>query len=701
MKLLNNLNVGTKLISGFLLVAAIVLAVALLAYQNMKSINDGMTSLFHNRTLPIEQLGKTEAYLYKLRGDLYKYLSMPEDRLKTAESISEDQDFIEEQLALYRASRHSTEEEEQLATFDRFWSVYRQDVLDLIILADSGKEQEALAALRDGTEISNHRKAVAGAIENLVAINVQAADELDQQSDQTFAVSTRIMIVTGVIGMLLAAGLGFVLSKMITGPLKQVTQAAQMIADVDMQTLSAEMNSLAQGDLTRSLIIQAGDLAIHSRDEVGQLASAFNAMIARLQETGYAFRQMTTNLHSLVGEVTQNASGLSSASGQLAEAANQAGQATSQIATTIQQVAKGTSQQSESVSRTATSVEQMSRTMEGVARGAQDQNQAVLKAVEITSQLTSAIQQVSANAQAGVKGSENAAEIAQSGAQIVTNTIQGMETIQFTVNLSAQKVQEMGERSERVGVIVETIEDIASQTNLLALNAAIEAARAGEQGKGFAVVADEVRKLAERASSATKEIGNLIDDIQRTVSDAVLAMKDGAAEVERGVQQANQAGLALQGILSAVQQVNAQVRHIATSAGQMSSLSHELVVATDAVSAVVEQNTAATEEMSAGSSEVTQAIENIASVSEENSAAVEEVSASAEEMTAQVQEVTASAQSLAEMAEALQRLVARFKLFAQGQARDNSQELPARNPILDEVRYIPASQNRNGRIQNV
>ncbi len=226
------------------------------------------------------------------------------------------------------------------------------------------------------------------------------------------------------------------------------------------------------------------------------------------------------------------------------------------------------------------------------------------------------------NANAVSEGSNNAATAAREGSITVSETIQGMESIRSKVGFSAQKVQEMGNRSDQIGAIVETIDDIASQTNLLALNAAIEAARAGEHGKGFAVVADEVRNLAERSSSATKEIGSLIKGIQQTVSEAVSAMNESATEVETGTDRASRAGTALENILKAAESVSEQAQLATNAVAQMGGLSNELVAAADDVSAIVEENTAATEEMAAGSSEITQAIDNIASVSEENSAAV-------------------------------------------------------------------------------
>lgn len=470
------------------------------------------------------------------------------------------------------------------------------------------------------------------------------------------------------IGFLLLIIFGIIswfLSKTITRPIRKISEIA---------------DEVAKGRTEISILYQGSD-------EVGMLANSFRLIISFLKEMtvvanmiankdlttivspksekdelGIAFVKMVKSLRETIGKVAQSSINLEAASGQLAIAANQAEQATNQIAVTIQQVAKGTSDQAESVNKTAMAVEQMSQAIEGVAKGAQEQSNSVNKVSTSTELINKAIQQVAGNVAAVSSDSASAAEAARKGSQTVEQTLIGMQNIKTKVGISAEKVQDMGRRSEEIGKIVETIEDIASQTNLLALNAAIEAARAGEHGKGFAVVADEVRKLAERSSLATKEIGVLISDIVKTVAESVKAMEEGSKEVELGVVTATLAGTALTEILNATDAVNKQATLAGEASDRMKVASEELVYAVESVSAIVEENTASTEEMAANSSEVNQAIESIASVTEENSAAVEEVSASTEEMSAQVEEVTASAHSLSDMAQTLQEVVAQFKL---------------------------------------
>ena len=451
-----------------------------------------------------------------------------------------------------------------------------------------------------------------------------------------------------------------------------------------LKSLVRTSQALAEGDVEQ-------EISVKSRDEVGDLAEAYRRVVDYMKEMAgvtkriaagdltmeiepksekdvlsNAFSQMVASQRDLIGKVKATAASVSEAGRQLSRASEQTAQATQQIASTIQMIAKGAGEQSVTLQESTNNMGQLSVTIEQISRGAQEQSRGVEEATDMVSQVSTAAGQVSANARAGSEAWKGTASSAEKGALKTHETIEGMEKIKRAMDVVSMKVADLGHRSDEIGKIVATIDDIAAQTNLLALNAAIEAARAGEQGRGFAVVADEVRKLAERSSTATKEIAVLIGGIQGGVREAVSAMQQGGREVEGGYKLAADAGEALDDILERARDVGRQVEQISRAAQELDALSDDMVKVIDRINKIVEQNVVATEQMSESALNMSRSVETTSAVAEENSAAAQEVSASAEEMSAQVEEVLASAQSLADMSEELEKSVMVFRTEVSG-----------------------------------
>ncbi|MGD0355389.1 MAG: methyl-accepting chemotaxis protein [Dehalococcoidia bacterium] len=352
---------------------------------------------------------------------------------------------------------------------------------------------------------------------------------------------------------------------------------------------------------------------------------------------------------------------------QLGQASEQANQSTNQISSASQQVANGASDQATSMQDTLKALEQLVRAIDQIARGAQEQATMIEKNVQIVSQVSSAITQVSSNTVNATTSARLAMDTAHKGAEMVQKTIKGMEEIKSTIEAASEKVSGLGTRSREIGKIVATINDIADQTNLLALNAAIEAARAGEQGRGFAVVADEVRKLAERASSSTEEIAELINGIQTGVSQTITAMEKGTEQIAGGYQLATSAGHSLEEILKQSREMGDQVEQISAASEQLNVMSSEMVKLSDNISAIVEENTAATEQMSATAKTVSKSVEEVAGVAEENSAATEQVSAASQEVGSQIQQVVKAGNKVTQVADEFKDTVAKYKLSEEQQ----------------------------------
>ncbi|MBJ6751544.1 methyl-accepting chemotaxis protein [Geomonas anaerohicana] len=308
---------------------------------------------------------------------------------------------------------------------------------------------------------------------------------------------------------------------------------------VPLRVLVGKAQQVSDGDLLVSIDNASGD-------EVGELADAF--------------KSMTENLRGILGRV--------------AETSNQVASASSQLQATSEQIATGAEEVAAQAGTVATAGEEMSATSADIAQ----------------------------SCQMAAAGAKHASVTAENGAVVVERTVAVMNQIAEKVQASARTVESLGERSDQIGAIIGTIEDIADQTNLLALNAAIEAARAGEQGRGFAVVADEVRALAERTTRATREIGEMIKGIQSETKGAVSAMVEGVQQVETGTEEAAKSGAALQDILSQINEVRMQINQVATAAEEQTATTGEISSNIMQITAVVQQTARGAQECAGAAS---------------------------------------------------------------------------------------------------
>ncbi|HSH00676.1 MAG TPA: methyl-accepting chemotaxis protein, partial [candidate division Zixibacteria bacterium] len=307
------------------------------------------------------------------------------------------------------------------------------------------------------------------------------------------AANTQFMLwSTLIIIALVCGGIYFFTRKMVTGPISTVVGLTNQMTE-EFEQFTHVVDAIANNDLTQNIkesTIQK--VKVKSNDEIGELVAAVEGSLSAKEKIGSSMIQMTDNLKKMVSELRDSSTLLASSS--------------TEISSSAEQMASGAQQQTGQTQQVSTAVEEMTATVIETSKNAAEASDVATKA----------------------------SEIATAGSEIVGQTISGMQRIADVVQSSAQTIGDLAKSADQIGEIIGVIDDIADQTNLLALNAAIEAARAGEQGRGFAVVADEVRKLAERTTKATAEITEMIKGIQTDTGNAVRSMEEGTAEVQRG-----------------------------------------------------------------------------------------------------------------------------------------------------------------------
>ncbi len=381
-----------------------------------------------------------------------------------------------------------------------------------------------------------------------------------------------------IIGLVIALMIGFVFARRLADPIKRLNEAAKKVA---------------MGD-TNIAVEVAGT------DEVGQLGSSFNSMVTEIKtsiqevktkgeqaefaakEAEAAKERAELQQKYLSGSVNKLLVRMDAfAEGDLTveievEKDDEIGKLFQGFNRSVNNIGKMFQDVNNAVFSTAKASEEISSSVEEMAAGAQEQSAQTSEVASAVEEMTSTIYQNTKNTSFAADTARVAGNDALEGGKVVNETISGMNKIAEVVKKSADTVLELGKNSDKIGEIIQVINDIADQTNLLALNAAIEAARAGEQGRGFAVVADEVRKLAERTSNATKEIAQMIKTIQKETSEAVRSILEGTDEVEKGKAKANQAGVVLNKIVEGAQKVSDIVTQVAAASEQQATTAEEI-----------------------------------------------------------------------------------------------------------------------------
>ncbi|MGD0337987.1 MAG: methyl-accepting chemotaxis protein [Bacteroidota bacterium] len=658
MKWFINLNIQAKLLWTFGTLVFIAAVIGVVGYIGMRAEKQAQDDLYANDYIPLVRLADAHSSIVSVRSDFANLFlkTLASERQPFAREIQRKIQKIDQIIVQYGSSASSDEIKPLLEKFNTSWDRLKLAASRTINIAQGN--QKNIPKTFNNVEVDSELSECQQELTDLIRFTDHDAEKINAKGETISQSMMVILIVLVIVGLTIAGVGGFIIASAISKPITALVAGADALASGDVNVvievatsdeigkLSSSFNSLAKNmkdqayeaeqialgnfnvdvkqrsdvdilaksrnkvvEILRSLLGETNALTLAARegklgirgnankftggyrDIIDEMNKTLDAIVTPLQESSDALSAMST------GDLTVGMKGEYKGDHQLVK---------NSVNTLAESLSAALRDVSEVITATANASAEISSSTEEMAAGAQEQNSQTTEVASAIEEMASTILENSKNAKQALETARKARQVAEEGGNVVHETVHGMNRIADVVKKSAGTVQALGKSSNQIGEIIQVIDDIADQTNLLALNAAIEAARAGEQGRGFAVVADEVRKLAERTTKATKEIAQMIKKIQADTIGAVKSMEEGTQEVDKGIELAERAGSSLKEIVSVVSELTDMATQIATASEQQSDAAEQISKNIEGISGVTHESATGTQQIARAAEDLSQ-----------------------------------------------------------------------------------------------